>query len=103
MAMDQIDYEDGEVPLTGFLVRPEGKPKAAVLVLPTIVNCNTPMIRRAHLLAQAGYVAMIADFYGVQVRDFDHARELAGPLCNSLSRQPVGLPQLHDLQVRKAR
>jgi dienelactone hydrolase len=38
------------------------------------------MIRRAHLLAQAGYVAMIADFYGVQVRDFDHARELAGPL-----------------------
>lgn len=80
MAMEQIDYEDGELPLTGFLVRPEGKPKAAVLVLPTIVNCNTPMIRRAHMLAQAGYVAMIPDFYGVQVRDFDHARELAGPL-----------------------
>lgn len=80
MAMEQIDYEDGELPLTGFLVRPEGKPKAAVLVLPTIVNCNTPMIRRAHMLAQAGYVAMIADFYGVQVRDFEHARELAGPL-----------------------
>lgn len=80
MAMEQIDYEDGELPLTGFLVRPEGKPKAAVLVLPTIVNCNTPMIRRAHMLAQAGYVAMIPDFYGVQVRDFEHARELAGPL-----------------------
>jgi len=78
--MEQVDYADGEVALTGFLVRPESAAKAAVLVLPTIANCNTPMIRRAHMLAQAGYVAMIADFYGEQVRDFDHARELAGPL-----------------------
>lgn len=80
MAVEQVDYADGEAALTGFLVRPQGTPKAAVLVLPTIANCNTPMIRRAHMLAQAGYLAMIADFYGVQVRDFDHARELAGPL-----------------------
>ncbi|MBF9150159.1 dienelactone hydrolase family protein [Novosphingobium jiangmenense] len=80
MAVEQVDYADGDVALTGFLVKPEGPPRAAVLVLPTIANCNTPMIRRAHMLAQAGYLAMIADFYGVQVRDFDHARELAGPL-----------------------
>jgi dienelactone hydrolase len=78
--VEQVDYSDGEVALTGFLVRPEGKPRAAVLVMPTIANCNTPMIRRAHMLAQAGYLAMVADFYGVQVRDFDHARELSGPL-----------------------
>lgn len=80
MAVEQVDYADGDVALTGFLARPEGPPRAAVLVLPTIANCNTAMIRRAHMLAQAGYLAMIADFYGVQVRDFDHARELAGPL-----------------------
>lgn len=80
MAVEQVDYADDDVALTGFLVKPEGHPRAAVLVLPTIANCNTPMIRRAHMLAQAGYLAMIADFYGVQVRDFDHARELAGPL-----------------------
>lgn len=80
MAMEQIDFIDGEVPLTGFLVRPERVARTAVLVLPTIVNGNKPMIRRAHMLAQAGYVAMIADFYGWQVRDFDHARELAGTL-----------------------
>ena len=80
MAVEQVDYADGDVALTGFLVKPEGPARAAVLVLPTIANCNTPMIRRAHMLAQAGYLAMIADFYGVQVRDFDHARELAGPL-----------------------
>lgn len=80
MPVEQVDYADGEVALTGFLVRPQSKPRAAVLVMPTIANCNTPMIRRAHMLAQAGYLAMVADFYGVQVRDFDHARELAGPL-----------------------
>lgn len=80
LAVEQIDYADGEVALTGFLVRPAGPPRAAVLILPTIANCNTAMIRRAHLLAEAGYIAMIADFYGVQVRDFDHARELSGPL-----------------------
>lgn len=80
MPVEQVDYADGEVALTGFLVRPQSKPRAAVLVMPTIANCNTPMIRRAHMLAQAGYLAMVADFYGVQVRDFEHARELVGPL-----------------------
>lgn len=80
MPLEQIDYADGDVPLAGFLARPEGAPRAAVLVLPTIANCNAPMIGRARMLANAGFVAMIADFYGEQVRDFDHARALAGPL-----------------------
>ncbi|MBB4615524.1 dienelactone hydrolase family protein [Novosphingobium taihuense] len=109
MAVEQVDYSDGDVPLTGFLMKPEGRPRAAVLVLPTIANCNTPMIRRAHMLAQAGYLAMIADFYGVQVRDFDHARELAGPLrsCAEGYRQRLraglaaltGLPEAQALPV----
>lgn len=109
MAVDQVDYADGDVPLTGFLVKPEGRPRAAVLVLPTIANCNTPMIRRAHMLAQAGYLAMVADFYGVQVRDFDHARELSGPLRASADgyRQRLraglaaltGLPEAQGLPV----
>lgn len=80
MEVEQIDYADGEVGLTGFLVRPEGEPRAAILILPTIMNGNAAMIRRAHMLADAGYVAMVADFYGAQARDFDHARELAGSL-----------------------
>lgn len=80
MALDQIDYADGQTPLAGFVAKPQGRPRAAVLVLPTIANCNAAMVRRAHMLADLGYLAMIADFYGMQVRDFDHARELAGPL-----------------------
>lgn len=109
MEMEQVDYEDGGVALTGFLAKPEGTPRAAVLVLPTIANCNAPMVRRAQMLAQAGYLALVADFYGVQVRDFDHARELAGPLRASAQgyRQRLnaglgaltGLPEAQGLPV----
>ncbi|MCX7285619.1 MAG: dienelactone hydrolase family protein [Novosphingobium sp.] len=80
MALEQIDYADGDVPLTGFLARPEGAPRAAVLVLPTIMNSTAPMVRRAQMLAHEGYLAFVADFYGEQVRDFDHARDLSGAL-----------------------
>lgn len=80
MALEQIDYADGALPLTGFLARPEGPARAAVLILPTIMNCNAAMIRRAHMLAHEGYVAMIADFYGEQIRDLDHAMALSGTL-----------------------
>lgn len=80
MNVEQVDYADGEVGLTGFLVRPEGTPRGAVLVLPIIMNGNAAMTRRARMLADAGFVAMVADFYGVQVRDLDHAFELAEPL-----------------------
>lgn len=109
MEMEQVDYEDGGVALTGFLAKPEGTPRAAVLVLPTIANCNAPMVRRAQMLAQAGYLVLVADFYGVQVRDFDHARELAGPLRASAQgyRQRLhaglgaltGLPEAQGLPV----
>ncbi|WP_226017294.1 dienelactone hydrolase family protein [Novosphingobium sp. FKTRR1] len=80
MALERIDYADGTVALTGWLARPEGPPRGAVLVLPTIMNANPPMERRAAMLADAGFVALIADFYGEQVRDFDHSRELATAL-----------------------
>lgn len=109
MAMEQVDYADGDVALAGFLARPEGTPRAAVLVLPTIMNCNAPMVRRAQMLAQAGCLALVADFYGVQVGDFDHARELAGPLRESAEgyRQRLraglaaltGLPDAQGLPV----
>jgi dienelactone hydrolase len=75
--MEQVSYTDGGTPLTGLLARPAGNPCAAVLVFPTIANINPPMERRATMLAEAGYLAMIADFYGEPVRDFAHAGELA--------------------------
>ncbi len=80
MNVEQVDYADGDVDLTGFLVRPQGTPRGAVLVLPMIMNGNAAMTKRALMLADAGFVAMVADFYGVQIRDLDHCFELAGLL-----------------------
>ena len=99
--MERIDYQDGDTALTGWLACPVGTPRGAVLVLPTIMNVNAPMERRAAMLADAGFVVLIADFYGQQVRDFEHSRELAGVLRSSIdgyrARLHAGLAALTGL------
>lgn len=80
MPFEKIDYTDGDVALAGWLARPVGTPRGAVLVLPTIMNRAPPTDRRAEMLADAGYVALIADFYGEPVRDFEHVMQLANEL-----------------------
>jgi len=101
MALEPIAYADGDTALTGWLARPAGAARGAVLVLPTIMNANPPMERRAAMLADAGFVAMIADFYGQPVRDFEHSRELSGALRGSVdgyrARLRAGLAALTGL------
>ena len=101
MALERIHYADGDTALTGWLARPQGQPRGAVLVLPTIMNVNAPMERRAAMLADAGYVAMIGDFYGEPVRDFEHSLELSGVLRGSVdgyrARLRAGLAALTEL------
>jgi dienelactone hydrolase len=70
MALERISYSQGGAALTGWLARPSGRPRAAVVIFPTIANVNEHMERRARMLAEAGYVAMIADFYGVAEGDW---------------------------------
>ncbi|MBX9665362.1 dienelactone hydrolase family protein [Novosphingobium sp.] len=82
--MEPLAYRDGDTALTGWLARPVGAPRGAVLVLPTIMNPNPPMERRAQMLADAGFIAMVADFYGEPVRDFEHSMQLAGSLRASV-------------------
>jgi dienelactone hydrolase len=84
MALEKIAYCDGATQLTGWLARPVGTARGAVLVLPTIMNPNPPMERRAAMLADAGYIAMVADFYGEPVRDFEHSMQLAAVLRGSV-------------------
>lgn len=79
-----IPYRDGQIALTGWLARPAGKPRAAVVVFPTIANVNAAMERRAAMLAEAGYLALIADFYGQPVASF----EAAGPFAQQLRANP---------------
>jgi dienelactone hydrolase len=78
--LEAIAYEHGGVALTGRLARPSGAPRAAVVVFPTIANCNAPMERRATMLAELGYLALIADFYGEPVESFEASRPLAEKL-----------------------
>lgn len=63
-ALDQIPYADGETPLVGHYLRPTGTPRAAVAVFPTFMNVTPGVEAKARALADAGYAAFIADFYG---------------------------------------
>lgn len=84
VALERVDYLDRGTALTGWLARPRGTPRAGIVVFPTIVNVNPPIERRARMLAEAGFVALVADFYGEAVPSF----EAAGPLAKALTAEP---------------
>ncbi|MEZ5744386.1 MAG: dienelactone hydrolase family protein [Sphingomonadaceae bacterium] len=75
--LEQVAYEHGGTALTGWLARPDDTPRGAIVIYPTIVNANEAMFRRARMLAEEGYLALIADFYGEPVADFAAAQGLA--------------------------
>jgi carboxymethylenebutenolidase len=62
-----------------------GRPRAGVLVLPTITAVDTPMRERARLLAEAGFTAMVWDPYPGEVppTDLPAAQARAGKLNDS--------------------
>ena len=82
--LEQLAYSDGETALTGWLARPAGAARAAIVVFPTIVNITPATERRAKMLAEAGFVAMVADFYGRSPSSFEEA----GPLSKELTADP---------------
>lgn len=102
-ALEPVAYADRGVALTGWLARPDGTPRAAVLVLPTIANVTPAIERRARLLADQGYLAMIADFYGELVPSFEASRPLAEQLRADTghyrARLRAGLEALQSLPV----
>jgi len=79
-ALEPVAYQDRGTALTGWLARPAGRARAAIVVFPTIANVNPPIQRRARMLAEAGYLALIADFYGEPVETFEASRPLAEKL-----------------------
>ena len=78
--LERVDYADGDTALTGWLARPVGHARAAVLVFPTIMNIAPVIQAKALALAEQGYLALIADFYGAPVPDFPTSIKLAGAL-----------------------
>ena len=80
--LEPVAYAHAGQDLTGWLARPAGPARAAVIVFPTIANVTPAIERRARMLAELGHVAMIADFYGEQVESF----EASFPLAEKLRR-----------------
>ena len=78
--LERVNYDDRGTALTGWLARPSGAAHGAVVIYPTIANVTPAIERRAEMLADAGFVAMIADFYGEPVVSFEASRPLADKL-----------------------
>ncbi|MBD3730640.1 MAG: dienelactone hydrolase family protein [Sphingomonadales bacterium] len=97
----RVPYADDWKELGGELYRPSGAPRAAVAVFPTIMNPTKAVRDKAEALAEAGYLAMICDFYGATPGDFGEARVLAGELRADVSayrrRLHAGLHALANL------
>lgn len=64
MSLEQLSYRDGATALTGWLARPSGPARAAVAVFPTFMNTTPGVEAKAAALAEAGCLALVADFYG---------------------------------------
>lgn len=77
---EQVAYRDGKTSLTGLLTRPDGSPRAAVAVFPTIMNSTPPVEAKARSLAEAGYLALVCDFYGATPKDFAQSMGWAADL-----------------------
>lgn len=66
---EDIAYRDGTRDLTGKLCRPDGRPRAAVAVFPTVHNFTPRVSEKASALCDAGYLVMVTDHYGEQVSE----------------------------------
>ena len=99
VTLEQIGYAHGGTTLTGWLARPSAPARAAVVLFPTIANFNAPTERRARMMAEAGYLTMVADFYGVAEGDWqalakdlradtDHYRARLAAAVATLRRHP---------------
>jgi dienelactone hydrolase len=80
MQPETVSYSDGETALTGLLYRPQETPRAAIAVYPTIMNPTQADEDKARALAESGFLALVADFYGKAPANFDEARQFAGEI-----------------------
>jgi dienelactone hydrolase len=109
MTLEAVPYADGDAALTGLLARPTGQPRAAVLVFPTIMNQSGVVLDKAQALADAGYLALVADFYGKNPADFEQSREFVGEIrpdpetfrrrCRAGLRALATLPEAEGLPL----
>lgn len=79
-SLEKHIYANGDTRLTGWVARPEGTPRAGLVIYPTIANITPRVAQKAQALARAGYLVLVADYYGVQIDSFEQAQPLAKTL-----------------------
>jgi dienelactone hydrolase len=98
MSLERVPYSEGGTALTGWLARPAGTPRAAIVLFPTIANFNPSAERRAKMLADAGYLTMVADLYGVADGDWQAlAKELRADVSRYRPRLAAAITTLRAL------
>ncbi|MDP3123789.1 MAG: dienelactone hydrolase family protein, partial [Thiobacillus sp.] len=83
-----VTYKAGETAMKGYLVYDDAVKgrRAGVLVVPEWWGANDYAKKRARMLAEAGYVAMVVDMYG-NGQVADNPKD-AGALAGSVNRNP---------------
>jgi dienelactone hydrolase len=85
MTGTRVSYLDEQQPLEGYLAAPDStRDLPGVLVVPSWLNVNESMCRRADRLAELGYAAFVADLFGSGVRPGppESPMTVVGPLVN---------------------
>ena len=96
-ALEHVPYSHGGVALAGWLSLPAGAPRAAIVLFPTIANFSLAVERRARMLADAGYVVLVADFYGVAEGDWQAlAKELRADTAHYRARLRAAVATLRE-------
>lgn len=68
MTRTKIAYEDDEKPLEGYLTTlSPADVRPGVLVVPTWMNVNNSICKRADRIAELGYAVFVADLFGAGV------------------------------------
>jgi dienelactone hydrolase len=78
-----VPYDDDSLPLQGYLAAPGSAGHLpGILLVPSWLNVNDSICRRADRLADLGYVAFVADLFGAGVRPRppQTPMEIVGPL-----------------------
>jgi dienelactone hydrolase len=85
----RVSYLDEEQPLEGYLAAPDSaRDLPGVLVVPSWLNVNESICRRADRLAELGYAAFVADLFGSGVRPAppESPMTVVGPFLNDRLR-----------------
>lgn len=100
--VNQFTYHHGEVELQGYMAQPSRYPRAAILIVPTIMGPEEIMRNRARWLASKGYSAMVCDLYGAgEIDNVQQARVFANALrSDAKNYRERFLCALNDMRKR---